>query len=58
MRFFEEWTVERIRLVEDGQRVEHAVMKHALDRVFPAGNEALDKNRVVRLIALGAHVER
>jgi len=55
-RLFEKGTVQWVRLVEDRQHLQAAVLHHALERVFAAGNEAFEQRRGVRLVPLGAHL--
>ena len=57
-RLLEERTIERIRLVEDRQYLEHAMVEQPLDRVLSAGNESLDDRPAVGLVPLDAHVWR
>src|SRR4029453_13045329 len=45
-RFFEEWAVEWIGLVEDGKCLQLAARQHPFDGKFAAANEAFDQNRV------------
>lgn len=54
--FLEEWTVERIGLVEEGEHVQRTVMHQSFKRKLAAGDEAFDQEAVVRWIAFGAHV--
>src|SRR5580704_19693947 len=49
---FKERTVERIGLVEQRQHAQRAVMEQPFDRELAAGDEALDQDPVVRLVAL------
>ena len=57
-RLFEERTVERVGLVEQGQRVERPVMEQPFERELPALDEPFHQHRVVRLVALGADLRR
>ena len=57
-RFFEERTVERVRLVDDGQRLQRSVSQQAFNRVFRAGNERLDQHVSMRLVSFEPNVAR
>ena len=43
-RFLKERAIERIGLVEDGERAEGAAVEHALHRELPPGDEGLHQD--------------
>src|SRR6185436_18479412 len=55
-RLFEERTVERVRLVDNGERLQRSVSQQTFNRVFRAGNERLDQHVPVRLVSLEPNV--
>ena len=56
--FLEEWTVERIGLVEQGEHVQRAVMHQPFKRKLPSGDEAFDQDAVVRLVPFRANLRQ